>query len=166
MTVLQRYRREDINQVSVLSRVDELLVADDIGAHIKEPYRIITRFCQGKSLFDRIHRAPKHTLSPAKLTSLAYQVASGMAFLYSNGIVHRDLKTMNILLRPLRQNEGQQRLVRHIGHPPTILRLRSFRGGATVQRSTRTRTGTRTASCCGRWRPVSSPSATKRTKRS
>ena len=85
-------------EVANMENLHHRYVLELIGAHIKEPYRIITRFCPGKSLFDRLHRSPQHPLSPPKLTTLAYQVASGMAFLHSNGIVHRDLKTMNILL--------------------------------------------------------------------
>jgi len=68
-----------------------------IGVHIRKPYRIITRFCPGLSLFDKLHRNP-NSLTPLQLTALAYQVAEGMKFLHSKGIVHRDLKTMNILL--------------------------------------------------------------------
>ena len=85
-------------EVANMANLHHRYVLELVGAHIKEPYRIITRYCPGKSLFDRIHRSPQHPLSPAKLTSLAYQVACGMQFLHSNGIVHRDLKTMNILL--------------------------------------------------------------------
>ena len=73
-------------------------VLELVGAHIREPYRIITRFCPGKSLFDRLHRANVARLNPDRLTAVAYQVAEGMKFLHANGIVHRDLKTMNILL--------------------------------------------------------------------
>ncbi|EAX96629.1 TKL family protein kinase [Trichomonas vaginalis G3] len=86
------------SEVANMANLKNRYVLELVGAHIKEPYRIITRFCPGRSLFDRIHRCPQHPLPPARLTALAYQVASGMAFLHSNGIVHRDLKTMNILL--------------------------------------------------------------------
>lgn len=37
-------------------------------------------------------------MSVEKRAVIAYQVAKGMQFLHANGIVHRDLKTMNILL--------------------------------------------------------------------
>ncbi|KAH0795894.1 TKL family protein kinase [Histomonas meleagridis] len=74
-------------------------VLELVGAHVTEPYRIITRFCSGKSLFDRLHRPNSGApLTSQRLTAIACQVAEGMSFLHSNGIVHRDLKTMNILL--------------------------------------------------------------------
>lgn len=86
------------SEVATMAPLRHRYVLELVGAHIKEPYRIITRFCPGKSLFDRLHRTVDSQLSPQKLTAIAYQVAEGMRFLHANGIVHRDLKTMNILL--------------------------------------------------------------------
>ena len=87
-------------EVEAMAAVRHPFVLELVGAHITEPYRIITRFCPGKSLFDRLHRncpdLPK--LTSTALTRIAYQVAVGMAHLHSLGIVHRDLKTLNILL--------------------------------------------------------------------
>jgi serine/threonine protein kinase len=69
-----------------------------VGAHVTEPYRIITRFCGGKSLFDRLHKQGSTPILPQKLTVIAYHIARGMAYVHDMRIVHRDLKTMNILL--------------------------------------------------------------------
>jgi serine/threonine protein kinase len=86
-------------EVETMASVKHPFVLELVGAHITEPYRIITRFCSGKSLFDRLHR-PRGLplLNATHLTRLAFQVAVGMAHLHSLGIVHRDLKTLNILL--------------------------------------------------------------------
>lgn len=87
------------SEVDTMSELRHRYVLEFVGAHIKEPYRIITRYCPGKSLFDRLHRSQSSTkLTPKQLTMIAYQVAEGMRFLHEKGIVHRDLKTMNILL--------------------------------------------------------------------
>lgn len=86
------------SELATMASLQHRYVLELVGTHIKEPYRIITRFCPGRSLFDRLHRCTSHTLSDNMLTHLAYQVALGMNFLHENGIVHRDLKTMNILL--------------------------------------------------------------------
>lgn len=84
-------------EVETMASVHSSFVLELVGAHITEPYRIITRFCPGKSLFDRLHRSSS-SLTPTQLTRIAYQVAVGMAHLHSLNIVHRDLKTLNILL--------------------------------------------------------------------
>ena len=85
-------------EVATMAELKHKYVLELVGAHIKEPYRIITRYCPGRSLFDRLHKSPDKQLTSRQLTAIAYQVAEGMRFLHSNGIVHRDLKTMNILL--------------------------------------------------------------------
>ena len=85
-------------EIATMANLKNRYVLELVGTHITKPYRIITRYCSGKSLFDRLHRFCGNALTPLMLTKLAYQVARGMAFLHHNGIVHRDLKTMNILL--------------------------------------------------------------------
>lgn len=87
-------------EIETMASVRHQFVLELVGAHITEPYRIITRYCQGKSLFDRLHRHRKSDilLSPTRLTIIAYEVAVGMERLHSLDIVHRDLKTLNILL--------------------------------------------------------------------
>jgi serine/threonine protein kinase len=70
-------------------------VLELVGVQIKEPYRTVTRFWADKSLFDRL---PQKGFTPRQLSTIACQVAECMHFLHANGIVHRDLKTLNILL--------------------------------------------------------------------
>jgi serine/threonine-protein kinase len=52
-------------------------------------------FVRGRSLQNRIAQGP---LSPLLATSLAAQIAAGLAAAHQEGIVHRDLKPDNILL--------------------------------------------------------------------
>ena len=88
------------SELEAMASVRHPFVLELVGAHITEPFRIITRFCSGKSLFDRLHRKNQgfSLLTPTQLTIIAYQVAVGMQYLHSINIVHRDLKTLNILL--------------------------------------------------------------------
>lgn len=97
-------------EVETMCSVHHQFVLELVGAHIEEPYRIITRFCSGKSLFDRLHRQGNDPLTSTDLTKIAYQVACGMAHLHSMSIVHRDLKTLNILI-----DEYQDGLVADFG---------------------------------------------------
>ena len=87
-------------EVETMCAVRHPFVLELVGAHITDPYRIITRYCPHKSLFERLHRPPPSFpfLTPTRLTIIAYQVSVGMAHLHSMSIVHRDLKTLNILL--------------------------------------------------------------------
>ena len=87
-------------EVETMCGVRHPFVLELVGAHITDPYRIITRYCPHKSLFERLHRPPPNfpLLTSTRLTIIAYQVSIGMAHLHSLSIVHRDLKTLNILL--------------------------------------------------------------------
>ena len=86
------------SEIATMMELKHPYVLELVGVHVKEPYRIITRYCPGRSLFDRLHKSSGKHLTPPQLTEIASQVAQGMKFLHANGIVHRDLKTMNILL--------------------------------------------------------------------
>jgi len=85
-------------EITTMRNLRHRNVLELVGAHVREPYRIITRFCPGRSVFDRLHGARAVRLTARELTMIAGEVAEGMRFLHEHGIVHRDLKTMNILL--------------------------------------------------------------------
>ena len=68
---------------------------------------IVAEFLPGGSVYDLLHtnkRLPAgHTAGQLRLSAqlalrLASDVASGMAYLHSQGIIHRDLKSANLLL--------------------------------------------------------------------
>lgn len=61
-----------------------------------QPLCIIMEFIPGGSLTDLLNKAPIHEKFKCKL---ALDVATGMAFLHSNSIYHRDLKPDNMLVR-------------------------------------------------------------------
>jgi len=103
------------------------------------PYSIVVEYCPGGSLYDITNGGPKLTLdrfSWDQRLKAALDVVNGMAFLHEQHIVHRDLKTQNVLLvnpvasvadvvhakvcdfglaRYLPQEDHQTRLTRHVG---------------------------------------------------
>ena len=74
-------------------------VVELIGASLEPPgCCIVMEQCE-RSLFEKLHRRPEE-MSRRQSVGIALQVAEGMAFLHSRRppIVHRDLKSHNVLL--------------------------------------------------------------------
>ena len=88
----QSYQRE----VAVLATAQHPALLRLIGATDKSPFCIITEWMNGGTLYHAIHK-PGY-FSPTERTIAAYDIARGMDFLHSRKIVHRDLKTLNVLL--------------------------------------------------------------------
>jgi serine/threonine protein kinase len=59
---------------------------------------IVMEFMALGSLFDLLHNELIADIPMALKVKLVYQAAKGMQFLHSSGIVHRDLKSLNLLL--------------------------------------------------------------------
>ena len=67
----------------------------DAGEERGVPY-IVMELVEGESLSQRLKRAGK--LSVEEASSIAKQVAAGLAYAHEKGVVHRDIKPANILL--------------------------------------------------------------------
>lgn len=59
-----------------------------------EPY-IVMEYCEGETLAQRLRRSP---LTTAEFFSIARQIAAGLAAAHENGVIHRDIKSPNIIL--------------------------------------------------------------------
>ncbi len=59
-----------------------------------EPF-IVMEFCQGETLSQRLRRKP---LDSAEFLNIARQIAGGVAAAHETGIIHRDLKSPNIII--------------------------------------------------------------------
>ena len=88
----QSYQRE----VAVLATDQHPNLLKLIGATEESPFCIITEWMNGGTLYKAIHQS--NFLSPTERTIAAFDIVRGMQFLHSRNIVHRDLKTLNVLL--------------------------------------------------------------------
>jgi len=82
-------------QLSLMNR----FILQFVGFTSTPPYCIVTEFMPNGSLYSALHEtSSKNILSATDLTIIAYCIASGMDYLHSKRIIHRDLKSLNVLL--------------------------------------------------------------------
>jgi serine/threonine protein kinase len=61
---------------------------------------LVMEMCNGKSLYHYIKKKESMRLPESQCRVIFKQIVSGLAYLHSNDIVHRDLKLDNILIDP------------------------------------------------------------------
>ncbi|KAG4910598.1 hypothetical protein JHK87_056714 [Glycine soja] len=89
---------EFAQEVAILRQVHHKNVVRFIGACTKCPHLcIITEYMPGGSLYDYMHRN-HNVLELSQLLNFAIDVCKGMKYLHQNNIIHRDLKTANLLM--------------------------------------------------------------------
>ncbi|XP_078154806.1 serine/threonine-protein kinase STY46-like [Carex rostrata] len=89
---------EFIQEVNILRDLQHENIVRFIGACTKPPqYSIVTEFMSGGNLYDYLHKQ-KNVLELPKLLKFALDVCRGMEYLHQNSIIHRDLKTANLLV--------------------------------------------------------------------
>lgn len=83
-------------EIAVLSSLHHRYLIEFVGATNDNPYWIITEYMSGGSLYHWLRECKN--ITGIKLTQIALEVAIGMEYLHSKNIIHRDLKTLNVLL--------------------------------------------------------------------
>ena len=83
---------DEIEILKNLNHPDIVKIIEFYGT--KEAYYIINEYCSGGELFDKA----VNYLSETQISVIFKQILSGLSYLHSKNIVHRDLKLENILI--------------------------------------------------------------------
>ncbi|XP_074316904.1 serine/threonine/tyrosine-protein kinase HT1-like [Silene latifolia] len=90
---------EFASEVSLLFRLTHPNIITFFAACKKPPvFCIITEYMSGGSLRKYLHQQEPHSVPLDLVLKLALDIARGMQYLHSQGILHRDLKSENLLL--------------------------------------------------------------------
>jgi hypothetical protein len=83
-------------EITTLATATHPTLLKFVGATDSPPFSIVTEWMPGGSLYSDLHQ--QHSLDPSQLTIAAIDIARGMRFLHSRQIIHRDLKSLNVLV--------------------------------------------------------------------
>ncbi|KAJ0964823.1 hypothetical protein J5N97_025961 [Dioscorea zingiberensis] len=93
-----RLEKQFTREVTLLSRLYHRNVLKLVGACKNPPvFCIITEYLSGGSLRAFLHKLERRSLPLPKLLAIALDIARGMEYIHSQGVIHRDLKPENIL---------------------------------------------------------------------
>jgi serine/threonine protein kinase len=85
-------------EIQTLSKLSHPNLVTFVGACVGEQHCIVTEFCAGGTLFALLHEQRTLKISWKQRTKFASDIAKGMQYLHSYNLLHRDLKSLNILL--------------------------------------------------------------------
>ncbi|GMP72427.1 hypothetical protein CsSME_00030475 [Camellia sinensis var. sinensis] len=94
-----RLEKQFTREVTLLSRLHHQNVIKFVAACRKPPvFCIITEYLSEGSLRAYLHKLEHKSLPLQKLIAMALDIARGMEYIHSEGVLHRDLKPENILI--------------------------------------------------------------------
>ena len=89
---LETFQRE----LAILAVAEHPRILKFIGATDTHPFSIVTEWMPNGSLYHDLHKT--HKLDATQKTIVAFDIARAMQFLHTRQIIHRDLKSLNVLL--------------------------------------------------------------------
>lgn len=94
---IKKVTEEKQTDIRHLQHLKHPNIVSFIGVCSKPPcYCIVMEYCPEGTLYDYLSR--EEEIPPAKVLFWARQIAKGMQYLHANKIIHRDLKSLNILI--------------------------------------------------------------------
>lgn len=87
------------SEVNTLASIKHPFLLQFVGFTPEEPYLIVTKYMSKGSVYHALRpEEGEKDLTSTQLAIIAYGIASGMQYLHEKGMIHRDLKTQNVLL--------------------------------------------------------------------
>ncbi|KAJ0570248.1 putative dual-specificity kinase TKL-Pl-4 family [Helianthus annuus] len=94
----ENVQKEFAQEVYIMRKIRHKNIVQFIGACTRPPKLcIVTEFMAGGSLYDFLHNQSGHFDVPTIL-KIASHISKGMNYLHQNNIIHRDLKSANLLM--------------------------------------------------------------------